>query len=451
MYRIFLFIFCTGLLSSGLYSKDKYYYVVYPDGNPYEYLTSRGLHSGMTKDYLDLMKRQLSFDVEVIETGSWSESKNKVKSGEADILLATSITKDRAEYLNFSDIYLTIHTAAITKKDFKKSSKLEDLVKLKVATVHGYSTAKKLEKEYPEIEIIYASSIAECLLLVSNGRADVAFLNLAVASYGIRQNLFTNLKILKATKYSHKMAIGVRKNLSNSKDIVKEFNNAISQITEKEESDILEKWISLNIQGDYVDKETVMYGGILLLALIIPMVWYSFRLRSLNTKLNILATTDTLTGVNNRRAIVDTADMEITRVLRNRHKFSFLMFDIDKFKVFNDTYGHAIGDKALIEFARTIEKTKRKSDVFGRIGGEEFCLLALDTDVDNAAIFAEKLRKATEEIVIHAGRKKIKMTVSIGVSVYKYEQDSFDALMARADQGLYKAKENGRNRVEVIH
>ena len=448
MYRIFLFIVYINLLASTAYSKDKYFYVVNPDGNPYEYLTSRDAHSGMTKDYLELMKRTLPFDLEVMVSKSWSDSKKKVKSAQADILLSTSITESRGKYLNFSDVYLTIHTAAITRKDFKGSVELDDLVKLRIATITGYSTAKKLEKDYPQIEITYANSIAECLLLVSNGRADVAFLNLAVASYGIRQNLFTNLKILKATKYSHNLAIGVRKGLANSSAIVKEFNKAIMNIEKKEESDILEKWISLNIQGEYVDRETVIYGGILFLSLIIPMIWYSFRLRSLNVKLNILATTDTLTGVNNRRFIVDTAAIEISRVLRNRHKFSFLMFDIDKFKVFNDTHGHAVGDKALIEFARTIEATKRKSDVFGRIGGEEFCLLALDTDIDNACIFAEKLRQAIENVTIRAGRKKIKMTVSIGVSIFTYEQDSFDALMVRADQALYKAKENGRNRVE---
>jgi diguanylate cyclase (GGDEF)-like protein len=448
VHKIFLFILFISFIFSNTNNKDKYYYVVNPDGNPYEYLTAKGVHSGMTKDYLDLIRRHLSFELEVLKSKSWSDSKSKVKSGEADILLATSITKSRAKYLNFSNIYLTIHTAAITKKDFEGSSELSDLVKLRVTTINGYSTAKKLEKDYPNIKIIYASSIAECLLLISNGRADVAFLNLAVAAYGIRQNLFTNIKILKATKYSHKLAIGVKKSLSNSNKIVNELNNAIKQIGEEESSDIIKKWIKLNIQGNYIDTETIMYGGLLLLSLILPMIWYSFRLRSLNAKLNILATTDVLTGANNRRFIIDTADMEISRILRTRHKLSFLMFDIDKFKNFNDTYGHAVGDIALIEFVRTIEKTKRKSDVFGRIGGEEFCLLALDTDIDNACIFAEKLRQATEEIVMHIGRKKIKMTVSIGVSVYKYEQDSFDALMARADQALYMAKNNGRNRVE---
>lgn len=448
MNKVFLLFFCASFVIYGAGNKDKYLYVVNPDGNPYEYLSDKGIHSGMTRDYLNLMKRNLPFDLDVLESKTWTDSKNKIKSGDADILLATSVTKSRGKYLNFSDVYLTIHTAAITKKDFKGSSELDDLVKLRVTTINGYSTAKKLSKSYPEIEIVYASSIAECLLLVSNGRADVAFLNLAVASYGIRQNLFTNLKILKATKYKHNLAIGVRKNIDNSEYIVSQFNKAISKITKEEELNILEKWIALKVQNSGIDKETLMYGGAFFLAFFIPMLWYSFKLRKLNHKLNILATTDVLTGVNNRRFIIDTADMEITRVIRNRHKFSFLMFDIDKFKNFNDTYGHAIGDKALIAFCRAIEKTKRKSDVFGRIGGEEFCLLALDTDLDNACVFADKLREAVEEITLYSDKKPIKMTVSIGVSVFKYEQDSFDALMARADQALYVAKESGRNRVE---
>ena len=450
MYKIFIsLLLLIQILSSQNDSNTAYTYVINPGGNPYEYLSGDGQHSGMTKDYLELIKKNIFFNLELVPTKNWSESKQFLQDDKVDIVFASSPTKSRKKYLFFSDVYLKIYTAAITRKDFSGDLSLESLVKQKVTTITGYSTAKKLKRDYPNIKITYTNSIAECLLAVSNGKSDVAFLNLAIASHGIRENLFTNLKILKATKYSHNLSIGARKNLKNSRKIIKAFNQSIAKITAQDRDTIIEKWIKLSPSTiSYIDKQTLIYIAIAFSAFFIPMIWYSMKLKSFNKELHILATVDTLTRVYNRRFLLDAADMEITRVIRNRHKLSFLMFDIDKFKDFNDTYGHSVGDKALIIFAQTIQKTKRKSDIFARIGGEEFCLLALDTDIENSCIFADKLRQAVEEAIIPAGSKKIKMTVSIGVTIFKYEQDSIEAMMERADIALYKAKENGRNRVE---
>jgi diguanylate cyclase (GGDEF)-like protein len=122
-----------------------------------------------------------------------------------------------------------------------------------------------------------------------------------------------------------------------------------------------------------------------------------------------------------------------------------ILIDIDHFKSFNDTYGHLIGDEVLVKLAKTINKITRKTDTFGRWGGEEFIMVLPNTTKENAAIVAEHLRLDVEKIKhpIAGG-----ITASFGVAQYE-EGDNEESLYIKSDEALYKAKENGRNRVEI--
>jgi len=450
---IIIAIFTSSFIfSSQTAQVKKYTYVVNPDGNPYEYISRSGYHRGMTSDYLWLINKNIDFKLSLIKTSSWEESKTYVKTDRADILFASSRTPSRKKWLNFTKSYLIINSSAVVRKNSKSITKLSDIINKKIVTVKGYSIAKKLIKDYPNVDISYTENIFESLLVVSRGEADVAFLNLPIASYHIQQNLLTNLRVIDIDKYYHDLSIGVRKTLANSQEIVDKLNIAIDNMSDNK-SDILNRWVQTDYRNMYIDDSdddnTTFYVVLAFLSLMFPMVLYGVKMKKLNLRLNILATTDTLTGAHNRRYIEDITNIEISKVLRSSANLSFMMFDIDKFKNFNDSYGHAAGDKALQVFTKTIQTHKRKSDIFGRIGGEEFCIIAMDTSLDNTCFFANKLRVAIEEakIVINSG-EILKMTVSIGVSTFEYENDSFEALMARADEGLYKAKNNGRNRVE---
>lgn len=166
-------------------------------------------------------------------------------------------------------------------------------------------------------------------------------------------------------------------------------------------------------------------------------------------QLERLATTDQLTKLWNRRHLMEIAGNEVGRFQRYGRTFSTVIFDIDHFKKLNDTYGHAAGDFALRECAKTLSDTVRAQDTLARIGGEEFCVLLPDTDVDGAAQLAEKVRQRVEEIEIMFDDQLITFTVSLGVAEIVKSDESFDPLLARADEALYRAKEGGRNRVEV--
>ena len=161
-------------------------------------------------------------------------------------------------------------------------------------------------------------------------------------------------------------------------------------------------------------------------------------------ELRTIAHKDFLTGAATRRAFVDGVNHEIDRMVRTSHTGSLVLFDIDHFKSVNDTHGHAIGDSVLIAVATLCEQNLRPSDLLGRVGGEEFAVLMPDTELDNAVRATERLRKAIAAMDF-LDVPGLKVTVSFGVSRFKPGMD-FPAWLAQADEALYDAKRNGRNR-----
>ena len=167
-------------------------------------------------------------------------------------------------------------------------------------------------------------------------------------------------------------------------------------------------------------------------------------------KLVELATTDPLTGLLNRRRFMELAREELARAGRYGHHVSLLMLDLDRFKSVNDTHGHQAGDLVLCELARVVQRGLRQVDVMGRIGGEEFAVLMPETDVLQALVAAERLRRAVEASAVEADEVKINFTVSIGVAqAAPGEQTTLRLLFKLADDALYQAKDTGRNRVQA--
>ncbi|WP_419778609.1 diguanylate cyclase [Maridesulfovibrio sp.] len=166
-------------------------------------------------------------------------------------------------------------------------------------------------------------------------------------------------------------------------------------------------------------------------------------------KLRKLATTDSLTGLYNRRFFMESAEDAMERSRRYGHDLSLLMMDIDFFKNVNDSYGHDAGDDVLKALAKTGLKILRNIDVFGRIGGEEFSILLPDTGLPGAAQVAERLRAEIEAEAMHTRSGSLRITVSIGVATFNDDTNSLEKLLKAADVGLYAAKESGRNQVKV--
>lgn len=170
-------------------------------------------------------------------------------------------------------------------------------------------------------------------------------------------------------------------------------------------------------------------------------------LAAANQRLEQLAHFDPLTQIWNRYRIEQAIDNELVAARRYGAEFTLLMFDVDHFKAINDTYGHSRGDEVLVALAQLVEGSLRGCDYFGRWGGEEFVILATHSDIQAAVGLAERLRCLLT--TLHVPGLEHSITVSIGVAAWQPE-DSCKTLIARADAAMYRAKRDGRNRVEVV-
>jgi two-component system cell cycle response regulator len=175
---------------------------------------------------------------------------------------------------------------------------------------------------------------------------------------------------------------------------------------------------------------------------------YADRLRGMVTNAVELAITDPLTGLHNRRYLDSHLRSLVERSANAGKPMSVLAFDLDFFKGINDTYGHDAGDDVLREFAHRLKKSVRGIDLVVRHGGEEFVVVMPETDLKHAMSIADRLRQDVEgEVFNTSAGDSIPVTVSVGVSEFQGPSDTAEALMRRADQALYAAKREGRNRV----
>jgi diguanylate cyclase (GGDEF)-like protein len=166
-----------------------------------------------------------------------------------------------------------------------------------------------------------------------------------------------------------------------------------------------------------------------------------------NRELHLLSITDGLTGLFNRKHLMDLFDMEMARTRRYRIPFSVLIADIDHFKRINDTYGHLAGDSVLRRLADTLRQTVRECDHIGRYGGEEFLIIVPNSDATGAVEMAQRIRDQISRVRFYNDGEEITMTISVGVAHCAEGEESAEAVLSRADTALYQAKNNGRNQV----
>ncbi len=162
-----------------------------------------------------------------------------------------------------------------------------------------------------------------------------------------------------------------------------------------------------------------------------------------------MAITDQLTGLHNRRYMESHLGTLVEQAASRGKPLSLLVIDIDYFKSVNDSFGHDVGDDVLREFATRVRKSIRGIDLACRYGGEEFVVVMPDTDMAVAAVVAERIRRriASEQFQISQGAGALDVTISIGLAALAHPDDSAATILKRADQALYRAKRDGRNRV----
>ncbi len=172
--------------------------------------------------------------------------------------------------------------------------------------------------------------------------------------------------------------------------------------------------------------------------------------KQLQEELRLMANTDPLTGLLNRRRFLEQAETEFLRSQRHGHELAAVMLDIDHFKAINDTHGHFVGDQALIAMSCATDNLLRGTDILSRWGGEEFVILMPETPLTGAAILAERLRKLLAQLAVDTAAGTLRFTVSAGVAARSGLDAGITDILQRADTALYAAKQHGRNRIQVL-
>lgn len=200
-----------------------------------------------------------------------------------------------------------------------------------------------------------------------------------------------------------------------------------------------------------MERLTLAIAVLVLLALLVvgALMLALLRLNRQRETVARLSQMDELTGLGNRRHLLEAAEVLHQQSRRNGQPLSMALLDLDHFKRLNDTYGHPAGDRVLVAFSKALKEETRQADIVARMGGEEFCVLMPDTPADGALQLADRIRQRVAALSLQELSVSASITVSLGLATGDGEGSNFDSLYSRADRALYLAKANGRNCTEV--
>jgi len=441
------------------------------DWAPFSYLTKEGKAVGLSKDYSDILLQKVGINVDYIPYDKWEDILRDIKLGKCDLLNGLYYTKERAEYISFTIPYLHMKEYFFTRDDAPNIDTMADVKDKTLALVRGYAVTQWVKDHYPMIKIIEKKTISDALYSVSTKESDVFIGDSPSARYNIEENFITGISMRNINKdrRPRELRMGARKEYYILANIL---SKSIQHLPESEKKRIKEKWI-----GE-VQKKTnwvligSVFAGILLLTFI--SILFNVQLQRkvrekteelqdlnhkleskveirtkellhLNEKLLLMANTDPMTGIYNRRYFFDVSQQILAISQKDNMPICIAMLDIDRFKNINDTYGHDVGDEVIKKVAEQIRASLREEDILIRFGGEEFLVVLLDISAEEGSLFCEDIRRDIENS--YPIDKVTQVTISIGISELQPEDNNIDSIVKRADDALYQAKRTGRNRV----
>ncbi len=424
-----------------------------PDWMPLE-AVRRGEYVGVSAELMGMISERLNVRFNRVPSDSWEESLRLGRQGACDLFPLIMKTEERESFLEFTQPFVESPLVMITQVDAAYIPDLKRLKNKRIGVVKGYAFNKMLKEQYPDLEFVEVANIEQGLTRVRDGYLHGYIDSLITSGYWIQNRYQGQLKVSSEIDRFWQLSIGVRKELQ---PLLPIMNKAISQISEAERQDVINRWISIRYEADHDWLITLV--GILITVLVLGgvIVWYV----RLNTRLEQevcrrkvaeqealnLAQTDQLTGVMNRHGAEPIINQEMARCRRYETPVVMMILDIDHFKRINDTEGHKVGDDALRWLSTTLSQAMRETDQLVRWGGEEFLILLPDTQLKDAEELAERYRQ-----LIEAGSPKAVTAFTVSIGVGQLDPiESFSQWYQRTDLALYQAKNSGRNRVVTSH
>jgi diguanylate cyclase (GGDEF)-like protein len=442
----------TGEERAWLETKGTLRYCVDPDWPPLEEIDAQGRHVGMAADFLALMARRGGLDLRLLPTANWSESLERVRRGDCDLVSLANATPEREAFLEFTAPYLELPIVVVTRADVPHIANVVQVADRPLGILKGFAAQELFRLKYPGIHLVEIDSYADGFGRVQSGELFGVLGNMASMGMLLQQNKVLDLKIAGWTGEQAELAVGTRRA---EPMLARVFERLVRSIEPRDTQEIMNRWLAVRFEQGF---DYRLFWRTLIIALIgggLILAW-AITLRRLNAKLSLanarLAEAnrrDPLTGLHNRIHLDHELPVRLHLCSRNRLALAVAMIDIDHFKRINDEHGHPFGDAALRHVARMLAQGfRRDSDLVVRYGGEEFIVVIAGASSAEAEAQLEALRtELGREVFEFAGRQS-RITVSIGLHV---EQPSIDEspehLIERADTALYQAKRDGRDRV----
>jgi diguanylate cyclase (GGDEF)-like protein len=430
-----------------------------PDWMPFE-KNENGKHIGMTADYMEILQKEIGIPIEMLPTKSWQESLRLAKERKCDIFSLIMPTKERSKHFNFTKAYLKIPLVLVTDINEYFIDDMSKVINKKIGIVKGYAYSEILKEKYANINLIEVKNLKDGLKKVRDGELFGLVGTLATAGYHIQKEFIGELKI--AGKFDEKWELGIGSR--NDEPMLQSiFNKALRQIPLDKRQEILNKWISVNYDREinytpillWISAIVLIFTIILLIILRINSKLkkeIQFR-KETEQKLQALSITDELTTLFNRRYFNDIFVKLINSAKREKTTICFAAMDIDYFKLYNDTYGHLSGDIVLKSVSASMKNTlSRADDYCFRLGGEEFGILFKGLDKNQATELIQRMKQNIEDLKIEHKKNSVSkyITASFGLVVRDAESiKNENDLYKEADDLLYKAKAEGRNKVCV--
>ncbi|NMD43069.1 MAG: diguanylate cyclase [Firmicutes bacterium] len=442
---------------------------------PFEFIDEDEEYKGIATDYLALISKKTGLEFVVRKGLTWPEAYDLALKRELDALPAVGSTPERERYFLLSEPYYYFKRVIATRDTDTHISGMSNLEGYAVAVQRNSSHHSYL-LGYKNINLSLYDTVETALTAVATGEETAFIGNLATTNYLIRTNGLTNLRFVSfEAEKQQALHFAARKDWP---ELVTIVNKAIASITEKEKADINKKWVDLDTHFDYgpIIRIAAIIGSLFSIVFMVSSFWIvrlrkeihrrekvqsdlertkskveesNDKLKKANEELAKISMVDGLTGISNRRYFDSFLEKVWGINARENFPLALVMIDIDYFKEYNDTYGHLAGDQCLKTIAGVIDNTaKRQGDFAARFGGEEFAVLLSNTYEEGAMALAEKIRVKTMNTAIRIDDKDTYVTISLGVAVQvTNESISPKQLIHEADLALYRAKEEGRNRV----
>ena len=439
------------------------------DFPPFSFVDSQGQHRGLSADVLDLVQAHTGLKFQAVAAGDRFANIDRLKHREVDLLTSLRPTSGREQFIAFTSAYVSSPAVVLRRRGDHRSGDLGKMGGERLAVDRSSATESFVHETWPDVVLVETDSAAQGLRDLVFGEVDACAVNLATASYIIERDRLGGLRVAGETGFFSTLTLGYRKDWPM---LGRVLEKGLAQISETERATMIARWIPLSdiawwqrpevqrVLGAASIGTGLLMGGLLLWnrALRRAVAQRTDALQKelaerqrLETRLRTLAEHDALTGLMNRAALTEALRRSLALATRQKWSVAVVFIDLDKFKAVNDSMGHAAGDELLRQIASRLQGCLRESDLLGRLGGDEFIVVAeaLHDGPRNAIELTDKLLMQMKRPFLIDGQS-LAMGFSAGIAIFPGDGETPEALIANADAAMYQAKEHGRFRAALF-